>query len=191
MKEVEIKAKLRDKDTIMKRLADLGCTFEALITQNDKVFVEDTSSIKAFKANRFFLRIRIKNNSVAIFTVKKKGVNDLDSFEHETVIENPDEMEKALLMIGYKEMVRINKTRMITHYNDDEICIDEVEDLGSFIEMERLTEDESANPEDIQARLFEFFKTLGIQEEDRVTSGYDILMLQKNSERNNFASETV
>lgn len=177
MKEVEVKAKLQNKNEIMTKLSELGCSFEPAVTQNDVVFVQDISSLEAFKKNDFFLRIRVKNNSKAIFTIKKRGVNDLDSLEHESGIDNKEEIEKALLMLGYKEAVRINKTRVITHYKGDEICIDEVEGLGSFIEMERLTEE--GDSEKIQIELFEFFLSLGIKLEDRVTSGYDTLTLKK------------
>jgi adenylate cyclase class 2 len=79
--------------------------------------------------------------------------------------------------MGYKEAVRINKTRVITHYNGCEICIDEVEGLGSFIEMEKLAKE--GDSEKIQEELFEFFKRLGITNEDRVFWGYDTLMLSR------------
>jgi predicted adenylyl cyclase CyaB len=85
-------------------------------------------------------------------------------------------MEKALILMGYKEAVRINKTRIVTHYNGCEICVDEVDDLGTFIEMEKLTEDGDVDL--IQEDLFRFFESIGINRSDRVTSGYDILKFE-------------
>jgi adenylate cyclase class IV len=52
-----------------------------------------------------------------------------------------------------------------------------VENLGSFIEMEKLSEE--GDSEKIQEELFIFFESLGIQKPDREIFGYDILMLQK------------
>lgn len=91
-------------------------------------------------------------------------------------------MEDALILMGYKEAVRIEKRRITTKYKGDEICIDEVTGLGSFMEMERLTK--NGDVEKIQEQLFKFFKSIGIKKEDRVMSGYDILMLEKKSGKN-------
>ena len=177
MKEIEIKAKLREKEKVMEKLKKLGCVFESPIIQEDTVYAEKTDSLQIFRANRMFLRLRVKNKSKILFTIKKKGVNDLDSIEHEVEVSSREEMEKAILLIGYKEMVRVNKERIITHHNGCEICIDEVENLGLFIEMERLIEDGDSNK--IQEEMFKFFESIGIDRQDRITYGYDLLLLEK------------
>jgi len=177
MKEIEIKAVLKNKEMVMQKLTSLGCVFEAPVVQNDTVYTKNVGSLKEFRTNDVFLRIRVKNNSKILFTVKKRMANDLDAIEYEVEVNSREEMENALLIMGYKEAVRINKTRIVTHYNNCEICIDDVENLGSFIEMEKLTEE--GDSEKIQEELFQFFELLGIRREDRVMSGYDILMFQK------------
>ncbi|MEK7194595.1 MAG: class IV adenylate cyclase [Patescibacteria group bacterium] len=177
MKEVEIKAKLRDKEKIIEKLTSLGCTFEPAVTQSDVVYAKNLGSVEVFNANDVFLRLRVKNKTKVLFTIKQRGVNDLDALEHEVEVSPRDEMEKAILLMGYKEAVRVNKTRIITHYNNCEICIDDVENLGTFIEMEKLTEE--GDSEVIQEELFKFFESIGISKEDRVFSGYDILMLRE------------
>ena len=177
MKEVEIKARLRDKEKIIEKLKTLGCTFEPAITQSDVVYAKNLGTVEIFNANDVFLRIRVKGNGKILFTIKQRGVNDLDALEHEVEVSSKEEMKKAILLMGYKEAVRVSKTRVVTHYDGCEICIDDVEDLGQFIEMEKLTEE--GDSEAIQAELFKFFESIGITKEDRVFSGYDILMLQK------------
>lgn len=179
MREIEIKAKLVDKKRIMKELKKLGCVFESPITQDDTVYVKNVEPLENFRSNNdIFLRLRIKNNNKILFTLKRRMVNDLDAIEHEVEVSSKEKMEKALLEMGFGEAVRINKTRIITHYNGCEICIDNVENLGSFIEMEKLTDD-NESPEKIQEELFNFFKSIGIPETDRVKTGYDILMIEK------------
>jgi adenylate cyclase class 2 len=179
MKEIEIKAKLINREKIIEKLKSLGCVFEPAITQNDIVYAENIGSLEKFRSNEFFLRLRVKNNSKVFFTTKKRMANDLDAIEHEVEVSSKPEMEQALLIMGYKEATRVNKTRIITHYDGCEICIDEVENLGTFIEMEKLTEE--GNAEEIQEKLFRFFESIGISREERVMSGYDILMMQKES----------
>lgn len=179
MKEIEIKARLKNPEEVIEKLKSLGCVFEDPITQRDVVYAENVGTLEIFRANKVFLRIRVKNNSKILFTLKKRGVNDLDSLEHEVEISSKEEMEQIIALIGYREAVQVNKIRTITHYNGCEICIDDVENLGTFIEMEKLTE--SGDSEKIQEELFKFFESLGISRTDRAVSGYDILMMQKNS----------
>ncbi|MES2930674.1 MAG: class IV adenylate cyclase [Patescibacteria group bacterium] len=177
MKEIEIKAKLNNKEEIVGKLKNLGCSFEEQITQNDVVYVKNLGSAEEYNKNDVFLRIRIKNNLKSFFTLKKRIKNDLDALEYETEITSPGEMENALLLMGYQKAVYVNKTRIITHHDEYEICIDEVENLGSYIEMEKLVTD--GDSEKIQDEMFTFFLSLGIKSEDRIMTGYDILMLQK------------
>jgi adenylate cyclase class 2 len=177
MKEIEIKAKLREKEKIIQKLQSLGCVFELAITQEDVVYTERVGSLEALRSNKFFLRLRVKNNSKVLFTIKKRMANDLDAIEHEVEVSSKTEMEQAILLMGFKEAVKVNKVRIVTHYDGCEICIDEVENLGTFIEMEKLAEE--GDSEAIQEKLFHFFESIGINRDDRVLMGYDLLMVQR------------
>lgn len=176
MKEIEIKARLRDKAAVIEKLKILGCVFEKPITQQDTVYAEHVGSLAAFRTNKVFLRLRVKNGSKTFFTLKKRMSNDLDAIEHEVEVSSKDEMEKILLLMGCREAVRVSKIREVTHHDGCEICVDEVESLGSFIEMETLIEE--ADSEAVQNKMFQFFLSLGIKSEDRAWSGYDILMME-------------
>jgi adenylate cyclase class 2 len=178
MIEIEVKAKLKDRESVISKLKELGCVFEDPMTQEDSVYVENLGTAETFRtANKIFLRLRIKNGKKVIFTAKRREINDLVATEHELEVGSKEPMEQILSLLGYKQAVQINKTRVITHYNNCEICIDEVAGLGVFIEMESLVEE--GNPEFIQKELFNFFISLGIRPEDRETVGYDILMMRK------------
>lgn len=176
MQEIEIKARLGDKDSVTERLLSLGCVFKEPVTQEDAVYVENVGSLETFLANKVFLRIRVNNGSSVVLTAKKR-TGPLVATEHETGIASREEARQILLLMGYQEAVCVNKVRRKTEYNGCELCVDEVEGLGSFIEMEKLTENGDAQK--IQEELFQFFVSLGITAADRVTKGYDILMLEK------------
>jgi adenylate cyclase, class 2 len=177
MKEIEVKAKLLNRKLIMKRLNSLGCNFSKAISQQDVIYTQRAGSLEKFKSNDLYLRIRIKNKNKAIFTLKKNGINGTDKIEYETEIEFPLEMENILLLMGYKEAVKVDKIRMTTKYKGFEICIDEVKNLGSFIEMEKLTK--KGDSEKIQEQMFKFLESIGIKKEDRIKVGYDVLMLSR------------
>lgn len=177
MKEIEVKAKLENRQEVIEKLKNLGCVFDEPVIQKDVVYVKNIGSLETFKANDIFLRIRTTNNSKIFFTVKKRMVNDLDALEYETEISSKEEMESALLLMGYKAAVWINKSRLTTHYQNCEIDIDEVDNLGEFIEIEKLAED--GNSEQIQDGLFNILISLGIKPKNRVAHGYDILILDR------------
>ena len=179
MREIEIKALLNDKKAVMDKLTKLGCVFEPEATQLDTVYAERVGSLEKYFSNKNFLRLRVKNNGKVLFTIKQPQKNWLDKIECEFEVSSKEEMEKALDLMGYQKALVINKKRTITHYNGCEICIDEVENLGSYIEMEKMVEEGDADK--IQEELFVFFETLGISRKDRIGVGYDILMLEKKS----------
>jgi adenylate cyclase class 2 len=179
--EIEVKARLEDAEAIKEKLVALGCEFSNSKTQDDMVWVENIGSLDTFLANKVFLRIRVQNGEKIILTAKKPkektGDGSLIKREHEVVVDSAEEARGILDTLGLKEMVRVIKTRRTTHYKDFEICIDEIESLGAFIELEKIASEEEA--EKIQKEMIEFLATLGVPANNRVMKGYDILMLEK------------
>lgn len=121
------------------------------------------------------LRIREQGKKI-IFTYKIPVSNNLDKLEFESGIDNPEAMAHICEQLGFVLHVRVNKVRRKGRYKDYEICLDEVEGLGSFIEVEKMSDKDG---EEIQKELWEFLKSLGIEEKDRERYGYDILLEQK------------
>lgn len=164
----------------MAKLVALGCEFSPVKTQDDMVWTENTGDMATFLANKVFMRIRVQDGKKVILTAKKAKVMTGDASlvkrEHEVVVDSAEEARGILEMLGLKEAVRTVKKRQTTHYKDFEICIDEVEGLGSFIEVERIAGEEADR---IQKEMLEFLTTLGVSEDDKVSKGYDILMLEK------------
>lgn len=179
--EIEVKARLKDKEAVMAKLTELGCAFSDTKRQDDMVWVEKTGALDDFLSNKVFLRIRIQNDGKVIMTAKKPkalaGDSSLVKREHEVVVDSVEEARGILDMLGFKEAVRVVKTRQKANHNGYEICLDDIEGLGSFIELEKLAEEHDA--ERIQKEMTEFLLSLGVAPEDKVMKGYDILMLEK------------
>ncbi len=160
-KEIEAKAKLKDTEEIIRNLKALGCILSEAVIQPDKNL----------------LRIR-ETNGKFILTLKQPKSNEQDAVEHETEVKDAGEMKEILYSMGLHEAVQVHKTRRKTCYNAWEICLDEVEGLGSFIEVEEIADDPDVRA--VQDELFDFLKSLGVKPEDRITSGYDTLVYRKN-----------
>jgi adenylate cyclase class 2 len=182
MKEVEVKAHARDVTSLKSALQALGCTFSTPVTQDDTLYVRNTGPVETYLSNAEFLRLRVQGDGTVLFTLKYHvgRADDPDGapMEYETSIGSHGEMERALLCMGFKEAVRVRKTRTKTRHEKWEVCIDDVEGLGSFIELEELVE-EGAEVAPIHEAMHTFLSSLGITREDAGIDRYDVLMLQK------------
>lgn len=180
-KEIEVKAKLNNPEEVIAKLKELGCVISEPVTQHDAIFVDENyGAFDEFQPDKNLLRIR-ETGGKFILTLKQPKSNEQDAIEHETEIQDPAEMKEILKYMGLHEAVQVHKKRSKAHHNDWEICLDEVEGLGSFIEVEKIADDPDV--EAVQNELFNFLKTLGIKDEDRVTSGYDTLVYRKNGNK--------
>jgi adenylate cyclase class 2 len=179
--EIEVKARVRESDKLLAQLAALGCELSAATVQDDTVYVERLGDLETYLANGRFVRIRVQDGDTVILTVKKPvraGGDVLTKHEHEVTTDSREATADVLQLMGYSPAVRTIKRRRTGHVGDIEVCLDEVEGLGSFIELEKMVEEEMATR--IETELAQFLDSLGITEDDRVTRGYDILMLEKN-----------
>ncbi len=180
--EIEVKAKVLDMPNLKGKLEALGCVFTEPVTQDDAVFARKTGSLETFLSNDVFLRIRVQNNGRIILTAKRpinKSAETLVKDEHEVVVDSADEAKRILELAGFVEALRLKKTRQTAHYKEYEICLDEVEGLGTFIELEKMAEESAAA--EIQRSMFLFLESLGVSPGDQVKKGYDILLLEKAS----------
>ena len=99
----------------------------------------------------------------------------MDSIERETEVGDQDVMIASVKELGFVPFSDLSKTRRTGKLNDVEVCIDSVEGLGNFMELERLA-DENTDPAAITDDLWRIMAELGISRQDEVTDGYDILM---------------
>ncbi|NOJ28448.1 MAG: class IV adenylate cyclase [Nitrososphaera sp.] len=175
-KEIEVKARVNNLDFLESKLRELGCQFSSPIRQDDKLFYNYEGDYATQHMGLNILRIR-KQDDIFLFTIKQSQTNELDCIEYETEIKDPKALEQALLLMGYRQAVELHKIRRKTKYNDLEICLDQVEKLGNYVEVEKLAED--AEAEKIQGELFDFLMTLSVKAEDREMRGYDTLMWLK------------
>jgi adenylate cyclase class 2 len=180
-KEIEVKAKVSSFQDVRKQLEQLGCIFSDTVRQEDDIFVDFEGDFTQLKLGVNFLRIRTEHkagNTRILFTLKQPQTNELDCIEKETEIADARQLEDTLVLMGYHKAISVYKNRTKTKYKDMEICLDEVDHLGSFIEVEKITEGDG---DAVQEELFNFLETLGVKREDRVINGYDTLMYRHNN----------
>ena len=97
----------------------------------------------------------------SLMTLKIEGQTKLASDEYEFVVDDGNTARQMLTALGWQEIVTVDKIRLESKTEDYTICIDEVAELGLFIELEVLTED-SADVKNIQQQMYNFLKNLDI-----------------------------
>lgn len=174
--EIEVKAKVKDFEIIKNKLKEIGCNLSEPIIQDDYIFNNKNTNLREGYDGSSILRIR-KQYGKTLFTLKKNRSNELDCIEKEIEVSSHEILKDIIELLNYESNVEVHKKRIKTNYKDYEICLDEVEGLGSYIEVEKMSEEDGQK---IQNELFDFLKTLGISKEDQVFNGYDTLIYLKN-----------
>lgn len=176
MREIEIKVRLKDINQALKALVNASVTLSEPKEQHDVVYCLPKDAGTSGDPSVNWLRIRTENQTKVYFTLKRSVAGSLDSIEHETVVEDGEELTSILQYMEYTVYSDLTKTRRTGHATADiEICVDDVAPLGSFIELEKLcTED--ADGHAVEAELLAHLDSLGIEYTERVTKGYDELM---------------
>lgn len=179
MKEIEVKATISDIGIFKEKLKKLGCSFCDPLIQDDSIFFPIGIGFPEIVKDTPVVRVRDSNGTVTL-TMKKHMTNDngLTKLEKEVVVSDKQETMDIIEHMGFYLAANVHKKRMECAYQGMTICIDEVAGLGSFIEVEKLSE--ADNYREIQDELFDFLRSLGVCDGDRVTIGYDVIMYEKN-----------
>ncbi|MEW2385570.1 CYTH domain-containing protein [Micromonospora sp. NPDC047707] len=173
MQEVEVKYLVRDEPALLAALADQGIALSEPVRQDDQAYAPSSWRYGMSKRGVPFARLRTQAGR-HVFTVKRPMNNELACLEHETVVADRGQMHDALLSIGFTPTVRITKTRRVGAWGAVTICVDVVDGLGTFLELETMAREDEAGAT-TQERLHKQVMALGVAVE-RVTQTYDSLL---------------
>lgn len=173
MREIEVKYQVNDLEELLTVLKERGIQLSDPIVQDDQAYAPDSWQFGDSKLGESFLRLRSVGGR-HYFTLKHVVHNEQACLEHETLVADRDAMHQAVLRMGYRPTVKIVKTRRTAALDDCSLCLDDIEGLGAFIEVERLAPDD-CNAKDVQDDLAEFVASLGITA-TRTSDTYDSLI---------------
>jgi adenylate cyclase, class 2 len=181
MREIEIKLKIKNLQAIAQRLREKGCELSESISQHDVIYTLKDKPPRIEYTMEGDISVRVRRvGEKAELNLKEQRSNEMDNLEYETGIKDPEAMHLILLKLGYIPEVEVKKIRRKGKLGEYEICLDEVEGLGAFIELEKLS-DENVNPDEIREELFHELEALGLSREDEEVMGYDNQILQLES----------
>jgi len=135
--EVEIRAKIENFDKIKETLNKVGVNFIKTENQTDKIFGADKFLDAEHKIIEGGLSARIREVDGKSTLEFKEILREKGGIELNCPIANIEIGVKMLKKLDFKEAFTIRKNREVYSYNGFTICLDEVEQLGNFIEIER------------------------------------------------------
>lgn len=184
MREIEIKLKASNLNGLEEQLVKAGCRLSEEIHQHDVIYskIDDPKEFADSYEGHVAVRIR-KEGEKTKLTIKLQCSNEMDNIEHEMEIESFDKMDEMLKILGWKREVEVKKIRKKGKLGEYEVCLDNVEQLGTFVELEKMTKDDD-DPEKVRKELFDVLRPFGFSEEDEVGQGYDTLIYQLHNRLN-------
>jgi adenylate cyclase class 2 len=175
--EIEVKAKVKDFEPLISKLKEIGCVLSEPIVQDDYIFNQKGINLEHHDSP--VLRIREQGNRV-IFTLKQNRGGELDCIEKEVEVNDRNILKDIFELLDFEQTVEVHKKRRKGNCRGYEICLDEVQEIGSFIEVEKMSDEDG---EKVQNELFDFLKELGVNPEDRVFVGYDTQVWLKHNQK--------
>lgn len=172
-KEVEVKYRLPDKAAAEQALLARGVSLGPAVRQDDQAFAPVGWTYQDKNVGVTFARIRTQDG-VHTFTVKRPIENQFACLEYESEVSDPAALTEAIKLMNYAPTTRIVKTRRTGQLGEFVICLDEVEGLGAFLEVEQMA-DNDVDPKAIMASLNQFVDSLSIEAQP-VHDGYDVLV---------------
>lgn len=97
--------------------------------------------------------------------------------EYETTIDDIDQLKKIFSILDIKEIVTVDKVRTLYLYQDYEIAIDSIKNLGNFVEIEYKSEIGDKTPTDITREMITFLKQFNCGKISRNYVGYPFQLL--------------
>ncbi|MFH1671280.1 MAG: class IV adenylate cyclase [Candidatus Portnoybacteria bacterium] len=181
--EVEIKVKIEDFSGLKEKLPGCGKLVKS-IRQIDEYYIPHHKDFFAQKPHPIeWLRIRT-NPDKTFFEYDKSIEKKLDgeqeyAEEYETEISNPEEFRKILNFLDFKKVITVDKKREYWDCGKFEVALDNVKELGYFMEVEARG-DFKDNTEAKEGCL-KFLEDLGIEDikTKHIKKGYPALLLEK------------
>jgi adenylate cyclase, class 2 len=160
VREIEVKYGVADLEALLVALKARGIELGEPVYQDDQAYAPAGWRFGDSKLGISFVRLRTVGGR-HFFALKQPAENAQACLEHETEVADREAMHGAIVHMGYRPTVRVAKTRRVAALEHCSLCVDDLEGVGCFLELERLVPDNLAAGA-VQAELAAFAASLGI-----------------------------
>jgi predicted adenylyl cyclase CyaB len=170
LRNIEIKARVDDLEHVRRLALDLGATERGVSRDTDVYF--------AVPRGRLKLRVsdRVPGGTLIAYQRPDQAESRLSDYRLIS-IPDPDQLLAALAeTLGV--LVTVSKTRQLLHFGATRIHLDEVNVLGTFVELETVLTDPPLS--EAQAEHHFLCDRLGLNESSIVPVSYSDLLMERN-----------
>jgi adenylate cyclase class 2 len=131
--EIEVKVPIKDRAAALDRILGLGA---ALVNERDQEDLYFAHPVRDFGVTDEALRLR-KDGQREVLTYKGPKLDGRSKTREEVEFPVPyPEMKTILARLGFKESFKVRKHRAEFVLEGVSVCLDDVEGLGSYVELE-------------------------------------------------------
>jgi len=185
--EIELKARLESQTVPgLKERLDAAFSLNRTLEERDIYY---QAPDRDFKITDEALRIRRQGleETAGLLTYKGPKIDGLSNtrVELETEVGDADKIQALLTALGYTVILTVGKKRSEYQGKGEDgkitICLDHVDGLGHFIELEYIAPDDLPDKEreSIRDRLLSLLDELGVPRENLTRKSYLELLIQR------------
>ena len=194
MIEIEVKLRIKDVAVLEKKLLEQGYKSIETLRETDTYFDGGINGIKksgqALRVRRTVNCVTGKEHSAITFKGEKIDAISMARLELETVVESGEAAERILCALGfYPVQPIVVKIRKILRNGDICACLDDVQGLGTFLELEIMAESEEIRPAALE-RIEEILNSVGYTMDDTTRVSY-LSQLQKQAGESQIVTSPV
>jgi len=172
--EVEVKARVKDLAALKAKLESMGAKFGRTAQQRDSYFKPKGFDKKPEGPGSWIVRIR-EDGSKRTLTLKAL-TEVLGAWkEYETGIDNSEQACKLLETMGLTNTFTLNKIRIYGKLGEFEVLLDDVKELGKYLEVALESDEKDKSRE----KILKLMKGIGVNEKDIEKRGYGEIMGEK------------
>jgi len=178
--EIEIKLPLKNPEEVKRFLDKNGTSVSKDVFQRDTYYVPKHRDFLKVKYPYEWLRLRESQKGVSINYKHfyPEGVKKTDYCdEFESKIDNVEALKKIFKSLDIKEAVVVEKSRSTWLYEEVEIVVDDVKELGAYIELE--AKSHFKDPKDGKNHLYKVLEKLHAEVGEEDLRGYPFRILEK------------
>lgn len=187
MREIEILVELKENLAKAQRILEKIALYKGSKQTIDTYYYDPLrENLKLNADNKLMECCRLREKKGRYYVTYKQDHyeegNWVYSDEYETEVKDLAALKKVFGCLGLEELVVIDNIKHIYETPDYEIVLEEVKDLGNFMEVEAKKDDENKSAEEIKARIWEFITRLGLAVGKELNAGKPELLLNKKKE---------
>lgn len=169
IKNFEFKAKIDNLEAVENKLLTLNPVFQGLDHQIDTYFNVKTG------------RLKLREGTIENALINYDRENVSGSKESQIILyqHSPNPALKNILIKQLGVKVVVNKQRKIYFIGNVKFHFDQVENLGTFMEVEAIDADDVFTIEELKTQCDTYFDFFGLAHENLIDKSYSDLLLEQ------------